>query len=317
MKELARLKYTLKHLKNDPVYLVDKLDIDILDDRLINGGAKIPYCFYKDFKFSFTRENENFRFKWIGVDPIDETKIIIIKDNIISNVLFDNGSIINFTDSIIPIIYNKNSKSNNILINDDNTFSFIYNNIGLTYDADSILEYHKNSNTIFEYRPRRNRFSNNIYIYDNIMSKNMIFDDGIITEYYDDDGLPRKDLIYKDKNLIKTKNRIDTIYNFVDRNIYYLNNVYNSYEIDGTLHSVFPQSNFINLDAMDTIENNYAFIVDDFDVIIDPLFPQESNKGNKIHVNSIKVFGDNLFDAKRRECSVEIEMILYNDKENL
>ena len=333
MKELAKIKYIIDYKNKD--YSARSFDLEILDRKLIYKYTD------KDIKnISIVNTRSGYLMSHNGSEI-----------RIISSKLFNKGSIGDLVNFKTPIIYTYYSNCDEIRRVSDEEFVYITlgprnNPIELTFGKDEIVVVYPGSNTISSYEKwsnktgsikKRSNIDSNLDIYTFGDIDHVITENGIISEYNideidpdnndneDDEGEMRKEFIYTDKgyprysNLLIMSDRSMHCYGLGDLstnllcNIHYISDIYKKYitaseETKYSFEKLFVFSEFVDPDK------NYAEDFEDVDIILDPLFPEESMKGNKIRFDKITVSGDcDLTNTMERDnCVFDIEMTLYN-----
>lgn len=308
MKNLAKISYTINYDDNYD-YNVKSLNIKIFDNNLISRyidknideisviNTKDGYLLTHKISDGYYNESEIVLQRLIGLNILNTATI---------------GDLINFAT---PIIYTKNSICNEIVKGEDE-FTYIASDINhkllqFSFSNDTIVVFHPVSRSIYEYK--KIIINNSSYIFPSIKneSKHIITDKGTISEYYNDNCSKVKEYIYisnngsinevcmLNKSILKSEANLD---------LYYLSNNYKKYtfndsEINSILESDDQIIDFLNI--KDPI-HNYALDLKDIDVIIDPLFPEESMKGNKISFGNLSV------SDRNDEHIIMIDMLLYH-----
>lgn len=327
MKRLATITYYFSHKPSYTNYKLDELNIEIEDLDLIRDYRDdIENC---EVKFEFDSENN------INLSVRDsKTDTYCFKSKPISKNLFNNGTIGDFVNPKIPTVFNKDSICKEIVNNNDDTYTFLKDGntkyIGVQVSNDNIIVYHPSSDTIFEYNPKNNPIHpNSINLYDEFESKHIFIDNGIISEFYNDKGELQQDTrIYNNDKIYhcKSEDKNDMFYDYIDSdiNLFYLSNYImyvedlftdaDNEKIDVNSNTKVSYPEYIIFDTMTDNDKNYAGIVPDFDIIIDPLFPQQSLKGNRMRISRLYIDGSNLYDIKHRKCGIMLEAILYKEE---
>lgn len=307
MKNLAKISYTINYDDNYD-YNVKSLNIKIFDNNLISRytdknideisvtNTKDGYLLTHKISDGYYNESEIVLQRLIGLNILNTATI---------------GDLINFTT---PIIYTKDSICNEIVKGED---EFTYNAsdinhklLQFSFSNDTVVVIHPVSRSIYEYKKRvRNSSYNFTSIKDE--SKHIITDKGTISEYYNDNCDKVKEYIYisnngsinvvcmLDKSILKSEANLD---------LYYLSNNYKKYTFnDSEINSILESDDqIIDFLSIKDPVHNYALDLKDIDVIIDPLFPEESMKGNKISFSNLSV------SDRNDEHIIMIDMILYH-----
>ena len=295
MKKLAKINYVINYRFNK--YNIDSFNLEIYDHNIISR-----YTNQKITSINISNIDGEYYIKKYD----DE---LVLSSSLINMNLFSSGTIADLINFKLPIIYNKDTICDNIIKRKDH-FIFIIpdKHIELSFNNNSIIVIHPFSNTIYEYK-------SNVYS-ELFESKHIITDQGIISEYFDDRNERKKDIILTNGKDIST---IESFYKSLvpyqtDIEYHYITNIYTLYKRDNQYKQIFKNNNpyIINFKEFVSENINYADRYEDYDVIIDPLFPEESLKGNKIHFNNIKVETINKSDTMKKYNKISIEMILYN-----
>jgi len=297
MKKLAKINYVINYRFNK--YNINRFDLKIYDQSIISA-----YTDKKITSINVSNINDEYYIKTYNGK-------IELRNSLINMNLFNTATIADLIDFKVPIIYNKNTICDNIKSYKDHFLFKVPNkDIELSFDNNSTIVFHPFSKTIYEYKP--NSYSKTFE------SKHIIINKGIISEYFDENCEKRKDIILtNDKNIEMVESFYKSLIPYdLDIEYYYITNIYTLYKKNNQYKQIFKNNKpyIINLKDFVSENINYAENIEDYDVIIDPLFPEESLKGNKIHFNKIKIEKINLDNKLKKYNRINIEMILYNEK---